>query len=982
MESVLKFLTTPHFMTLACSFIGCFFGICLIQCRRRRDYINLGISQGIEAIVSAHNRRPSISRTLNFARNIGTVSKAIAGNALLKEKWTEFRDSLFVRDGGCQAAMASLPAESFFSEDGFLLRHYNERFFSAVPNILTGMGILGTFMGLMAGIQLTDISAMLILHSLADPLKGNPLLDAAGLVFYTSILGLGFSIIFSLAEKRFYREAVLSLATFTELLDSLVVRYSPEVLAMKQLNLLNDLRDIPMDGGRQGLAVRTELGGSVVPFIAGFEESAGKVLATNVTESLKPELVRIAGTLDDIHHNRSHESTEAVKILVNSFLESLQGATHAAVESVAESLRLVAVECNPITDNLKEANRIIAGNIEAARIVAVDMVKISSELSSVSSSLANLAQQADGSVLGLAAAVEGAALKYAEITENLDLTVTRTLEGQTAAVELLNEELGRLGDCIGVRMDGAEKRMEGLFVSAEERMAESQAEIQKSVEEAAASVAETAAIRITDAGEGLKASFTALSSILFDRAAERVDEFGEMVVSEIAKLPSEAERIAGGVSSRIDEIAAGLDRTLVEVRERQDNVGAAVLVKIDAFGSSLVKAIGMAEEHHKELDSSLMWNMDSLAEGLNAMISKALTGLGEFQDATHVKIDEVGAGLMTALSASASDQHVLQDSMLAKIGEINTGMNGIFDSVKERQLEINSAVRTQITEAGSLINGTIVSLKEGQNELNFALLGRIDEASKSFESLLGGVMKTQGELHSSMLGKIYESGESVRKAISGIADAQTGVYTQILSRLELYNTQFEDILSKAPGGIDGLVGQLRGSLNRLEGEISSLYVQTADSFKDTAKEVNDRTLEFIENQRTVLEKHNGTLESLMLNQRGGIDAINDAVQMMLRKFYDHVSFMDDSYGKHNDMYDRQIKGVKDSLDAIQSLWDSYNSRLDGVDNVLARTLDKLQDSYLHNISQAERFLHEIDGSFASAVAELKVVIGQIGSRSS
>ncbi|TOQ08322.1 hypothetical protein CGH04_20465, partial [Vibrio parahaemolyticus] len=63
------------------------------------------------------------------------------------------------------------------------------RYFNSVPNKLTGLGILGTFLGLVAGIYLASSG---IGSNNIDEAKGalSHLLDGASLAFLTSIAGL------------------------------------------------------------------------------------------------------------------------------------------------------------------------------------------------------------------------------------------------------------------------------------------------------------------------------------------------------------------------------------------------------------------------------------------------------------------------------------------------------------------------------------------------------------------------------------------------------------------------------------------------------------------------------------------------------------------------------------------------------------------------------------------------------------------------
>ncbi|MDR1080776.1 MAG: hypothetical protein LBQ79_07395 [Deltaproteobacteria bacterium] len=931
METVLRFLITPQFMILACSGIGIFFGYFLIKCRRKRDEITLAISEAVRIIDAGNRSIRRVPRTEHFANNFVGVSKSIERNALLREKWTEFRESLFMPEGGGTAVFASQPAEAFFSEDGFLLRHYNERFFSAVPNLLTGMGILGTFLGLAAGVELAVVQGLLIPQAADGQFFSqqtlNALLNATGLVFVTSVLGLGFSIVFSLAEKRFFREAAESLAGFNELLDASVVRCSPESLAMSQFCLLFGLKGTARGDGLPGLTALTGNRGKAAPFVVGFEEIAGRVLASSVTDSIMPELQRIGGILENIRSNRSLEAAEAVKLLVREFLESLRGATDEAAESVAGNLRQMAEICNPITDSLRDVNLIIARNVREAAGIADVVAKVSSDLNSVSASLAEVAAKADNSVLGMAAAAEGASERFGKMAESLDATVTRTLEGQTAAVELLNDGLKSLGVGIGARMDDAENKIWGLFASVELGIESLRAEARKALEDSAAGAAEVAVTRIAEVGAGLEGMFAALAGELSARAGQKAESLAKGLAEGLAEgmagLPGEARKIGDGIGERIAVIGAGLETLIAGAAGGQRQIASETQLQIEKLGVRLFKAIGTAQESQDRRNSAV----------------------------------------------------------LDLIGRIDEGLISAFSSAAERQGQLHASALGRIDEIGKVLDGTLISVRDGQSENHFAVLGRIEAMSDAVATLLDGAVKGLEKLRLVMMDKVEGCADGIGERISSIADAQSQVFRELAEKLDLYNGRFAEIIAKAPAGIEGLLVQLKGSLTTIIADISDLSVRISDGYGKITGEVNAKTLEFIENQRAVLEKHNEDIQSVMAGQKGTVESVNEAVGDMLLKFHDHVSYLDDSYGKHSDMFAVQMKEVKVSLEELLLFRKSHGARLDGLDDVISRTLEKLENSYMHNISQAERFLHEIDGSFAKAVVELKDILGHMGSLS-
>ena len=81
-------------------------------------------------------------------------------NGEFAEAWQEFEDSLITRqrDQNQSVVYKTDEASLFFSEDRLLDQHLNLRFWNSVPALLVGLGILGTFVGLVWGlIPFSDI---------------------------------------------------------------------------------------------------------------------------------------------------------------------------------------------------------------------------------------------------------------------------------------------------------------------------------------------------------------------------------------------------------------------------------------------------------------------------------------------------------------------------------------------------------------------------------------------------------------------------------------------------------------------------------------------------------------------------------------------------------------------------------------------------------------------------------------------------------
>ena len=118
----------------------------------------------------------------------------------LDDSWREFEETLLIPgedfDGERQVILNTHLTSVHFNQKNILWHKVNMRYYNALPNMLTGLGIVGTFIGLAVGIYIA--APGLNSESINDAKNAlNHLLSGASLAFITSIVGLLSSLLFS-----------------------------------------------------------------------------------------------------------------------------------------------------------------------------------------------------------------------------------------------------------------------------------------------------------------------------------------------------------------------------------------------------------------------------------------------------------------------------------------------------------------------------------------------------------------------------------------------------------------------------------------------------------------------------------------------------------------------------------------------------------------------------------------------------------------
>ena len=94
----------------------------------------------------------------------GDIKKLFARDKRLAHLWGEYQDTLHVqreeRDGQMKvvAVRSTVPAETYFSGQYLVDSRLRTEFFKHLPGIFTGLGIIGTFTGLIEGLRRFQVS--------------------------------------------------------------------------------------------------------------------------------------------------------------------------------------------------------------------------------------------------------------------------------------------------------------------------------------------------------------------------------------------------------------------------------------------------------------------------------------------------------------------------------------------------------------------------------------------------------------------------------------------------------------------------------------------------------------------------------------------------------------------------------------------------------------------------------------------------------
>jgi hypothetical protein len=258
--------------------------------------------------------------TASFKQRFPAIFEGLAQDPVLGRAWRAYAATVTPVPGNEQALGAARAPQSVFDDGLFARVGLNLRFYQAVPNILVGLGLLFTFVGLVAALHFASAGV-----TAADIREAQTalreLLAAATFKFATSIAGLAASLVFSWREKVHLHRGQAEIRRFCLLLEERLVPLTPETLLVAQID---ETRRINQRLGQLGRSL-------IVRAPEGVEARLADEL-TLATRPLKSALERVARRFETLDERVAGELMAATQT-VRQLASRATAAAHEALDA-------------------------------------------------------------------------------------------------------------------------------------------------------------------------------------------------------------------------------------------------------------------------------------------------------------------------------------------------------------------------------------------------------------------------------------------------------------------------------------------------------------------------------------------------------------------------------------------------------------------------------------------------------------------------
>jgi len=578
-----------------------------------------------------------------FVRDFESYDKQIRANRRLAHVWSEFVESLvFPVPGEGTSAILNTTDVAHFLNDGTVVQPVvHTRFFNSVPSHLTGAGILGTFVGLAAGIAGAT-------HGLTQQDPGEitkalgRLLDGASLAFLTSIFGIFSSLLFLLIERYQVTRLHGALEGWVSGLEGRLRLVTNERIGLDQLRFAKEQTN-------QLQTFNSEL-------IFSLEQALEEKIAARLT----PHLERMVEVMEALRSEHSTDTAHVIEEMVGRFTDTLSEHTGAEFESMSTTVRDLETTLKTSALAMKETNREVGDRLNSM------VTSIENVLGTATGALQRDLTETMESVKG------GFVDSSKQFSDHLAEAGSRVADTVRESIEIASRQLADRSTAAANEITGSMSTTTGALSEAMEsvrtRICESSEELAVHLGVAGADAADKLRGAIHGASQELTdnsreaASRIAASLSGFERGVGKLEETLTVSRALLSNLGTFVDRIdgltqnLGETHQRVGAIAEGMKAAadgiqISTTRVTQAVEGTADVVKkvtevaeeMKGYQEALTSAWHDYQKRFEGIDHSLQGVFNNIDDGLGRYTEQVKTFMTELDQNTASTIQNLAA---------------------------------------------------------------------------------------------------------------------------------------------------------------------------------------------------------------------------------------------------------------------------------------------------------------------------------------------------
>ena len=576
---------------------------------------------------------------------------------------------------------SSIPASEYFSEYNIYKSiSLNIRNLDTASGTLVGLGLLGTFLGLTLGVSNFDSSSS---EKINESIQ--LLLSGMATAFMTSLLGMGFSLVFTFFDKRWRNKLSKVLYELTEKLDSQYFIDDISLLSYKNEEIVNKLyydikhlldeklsytnqtnqvvpisyaiREILAENTEQSKALKSFSTDLAIELNNGFEESLSRQmqqkilpLMENVDNTTKLMIEHIDKLSDvvsspatDMIQNVVVELKKSMSSLIDEFKTGLSGSATNELESLAKQLGEASKSMADFPQNMSNISSTLQFTIEEIKQAVADISKTSANANSTAM------QQMQEQISLATGAISNA---IGEVKDAMS-HITQSSQQQS------NEMVGRLSDAADKMSEFLNKTISSISLS-----------LQNSISNIASDISSKQADLIA-----LQDDTTVQTRKLLDSFSMSIDRLEKMneYISGTMNMFQQAQGYITGSTAHLQTITGDMKSATQLFNKTQSDYSARMEV-LQRNNQQGIESIKELLNYSGEMSVEYAEKFEIIKQGLGAIFSQLQNGLTEYsrvvQQTTQKYLDQYSTSLTStteALSSTIQQQNEVVEMLVESL---------------------------------------------------------------------------------------------------------------------------------------------------------------------------------------------------------------------------------------------------------------------------------------------------------------------------
>lgn len=683
------------------------------------------------------------------------IDNIISDNKFLKESWNEYKKTLTAYQNSDIVHLYSTQATSDYINFYAIVRNLNIEFWQNLGGIFTGIGIFGTFAGLVIGLHGIDVTTANV-----DAMKagiGN-LLSGISTAFLTSVMGILCALGFNFFHNKCVIKVKDNLIAIVEILEDMYPRRTQEIWLADTLiqnkqqtealqNLSSELAIALGDQLEQKLSPSFDrlvkdlakiMQENLAPTLQGVKESLDnlnnggvKAIGEGINDGVGNELKGFANTLIDLQNSmqKSFAATqqtgasanEKLSNMVDELTEKIAQGSSDALKAQNEQIEKMAEKMQEVTDNMSKAA--VAGGGELSRAIA-DVTSV------MKGSIDSAAEKQNAT---LTATCEQIRSVLADVNENLVKTTNDTTKAQQTQVEAavlqMNSIMSKMSEAAEKSNTEMTKAIAEVSLLLKDTLSSTAVKQKETLEETCEQIKNG----LNDVNENLKkatdkmveASATANAALIntVDTVKNRAEDTANIYVQSAGK---QAEAMDSASVVMRQNLSATVDK-LRELLDGHDNAMTKAYNEFDTITQKASTIVNEASESAEKFAAAAV-PVTQATNGLREQIVEVVRANTDFNKAVSsqnaflaetARMNEIALNkYLQSLDSTQKQWQAYEKHFAGVSGELQRTFEVLESGIKNYQTTTDRGLKNTLADYDKSMTNTITVLSDRISELN------------------------------------------------------------------------------------------------------------------------------------------------------------------------------------------------------------------------------------------------------------------------